>query len=134
MSDPKDKAEPNPDSEGSGKGLSVLDLASLSPLELRIMRVLLREVELGYADLCSTLERLPAAEQMSRQQIDETITQLVDTRWLMLNDGLYRVNLARKSTRNVSDFAPPRQRTSGSTLRNIWDSIEHGGKKDDPKP
>ena len=120
------------DSEGrpepAGEGLSVLDLASLPSAQLRVMRVLLRGVEMSYEALCTAIENLPQHEQLSRTELDTTLRVLVDERWLIRVEQSvpqrFKANLHRKSNRTISEFAPPRSSRRGSTLRNIWESLD----------
>ncbi len=124
-----DKDQPNDQEQADG--LSVLDLANLPPAHYKIMRLMLREVQLTYSKLCRVLEALPAAEQMSRTELDEVLKTLVHQQWLTYTGDLYKANLRHKATRVLSDFQPPRRKTS--TLRGIWDSLESTDSPDDSK-
>jgi len=118
----------------SEDGLSILDLASLSAAQLQVMRIILREVELSYEALCASIDKLPAAERLSRPDVDSTLADLLQKDWLIETrvDGhkQYKANLRRKSSRTVSDFVAPRSRrgSTSSSLRNIWDSLEKDDK------
>ena len=99
------------DQEG---GISPLDLASLAPPLRRIMRIMLREVEMTYPELCEALEKLPEGQQMSREDLDEALENLRSQSWLIRlgQDELitYKVNLRRKR---------------GSSLGGgIWDALD----------
>ncbi len=141
MSTPTSKSgSPNaPKGDDLSEGLSILDMAGLPPLQLRVMRLVLRGVELSYSGLCEAVDKLPEAERLGRAQLDETLGDLIKQQWVTLQSGRYKANLHRKSNRTVSDFAVPRQKRQGSTLRSIWDNLERGGgagagaKKDDSK-
>ena len=45
-------------------GVSVLDMVKLSPNQRRIVRVLLREVQMTYSDLFKAVEAMPEAERI----------------------------------------------------------------------
>src|SRR5579872_1861915 len=99
-------------SESSGEGLSVLELAALPPAQLRVMRVLLRGVEMSYEALCAAVDNLPHDEQLSRPELDGALRVLVEQQWLIPSNPnaphKYKANLHRKSSRTLSEFAPPR--------------------------
>jgi len=132
-STPKPGAKPGQHAKNDdpGDGLSILDMAGLPPLQLRVMRLILRGVELSYAGLCDAVDTLPPEERLARAQLDETISDLIKQQWVTVQNGRYKANLHRKSNRNVSDFTLPRQKRQASSLRTIWDSLERGGKKDE---
>jgi hypothetical protein len=94
------------------------------------MRIILREIEVSYGALCDGIGKLPKADQLSRDDMDSTLRDLLQKEWLVEldvnNQKVYKANLRRKSSRTVSDFVAPRSRRGGtsSSLRNIWDSIE----------
>ena len=122
------------ESDRSEEGLSILDLASLSAAQLQVMRIILRDIEVSYESLCASIDKLPAAEGLSRAALDDTLQDLVEKEWLLILDAdpakVFKANLRRKSSRTVSDFVAPRSRRAGtsSSLRNIWDSIEKDDK------
>lgn len=101
------------------EGISPLDLASLAPPLRRIMRLMLREVEMTYPELCEATEKLPEGQRMSREDLDQALEALRGQSWLIRlgQDELitYKVNLRRKR---------------GSTLSGgIWDALDSRIKK-----
>jgi hypothetical protein len=128
IGDPTAETKPEP----PGEGLSVLDLAALPSAQLRVMRVLLRGVELSYEALCAAIDNLPQTERLSRSELDAALRVLLEQQWLVRTESntpyKYKANLHRKSNRTISEFAPPRSRRQGSTLRNVWDSLEKSDK------
>lgn len=106
----------NKEDEG---GISALDLASLSPPLRKIMRLMLREVEMSYPALCEAAAELPGG--MSQEELDQALDELHKQSWLIkMGQGSvinYKVNLRRKR---------------GSQLTGgIWDALDHRIKKSD---
>jgi len=95
-------------------GITPLDLADL-PIALRkIMRLMLREIQLNYNQLCETMDSMPEADRLSRQDLDNALSTLTDQFWLIrIGEGkkaIYKVNLRKKA---------------GSTLAaGIWSSLD----------
>jgi hypothetical protein len=95
-------------------GITALDLADLPPALRKIMRLMLRKIQLNYSELCEAMEEMPEEERMSRTDLDKTLEMLVQQAWLIqIGTGeraIYKVNLRRKS---------------GSELAGgIWDNLE----------
>ena len=88
-------------------GISLLDLADL-PLQLRkIMRFMLREVEVTFEHLWKHAESLPETEKMTRAELSGAIKTLTKQGWLVSmgekDKTTYRVNLRRKPGSNLAD-------------------------------
>lgn len=104
-------------------GITALDLADLPPALRKIMRLMLRQLEMTYPQLLEAMQKMPEAERLSQQDLDEALNALSQQFWLIrFGEGqraTYKVNLRRKA---------------GSTLAtNIWTTLDakiHGG---DPK-
>ncbi|MBN1149165.1 MAG: hypothetical protein JXA78_18035 [Anaerolineales bacterium] len=83
------------------EGISALDLADLPPEMRRIMRLMLREVVMKYTDLCKAVEAMPAAQRLSRNELDSALKTLVEQNWLLRFGQAemvsYKVNLRRKA-------------------------------------
>lgn len=81
-------------------GISPLDLASLPPSLRKIMRLMLRELQLSYPRLCEVIDGMPEAERLSRSDLDEALSSLTQQFWLIrIGEGekaIYKVNLRRK--------------------------------------
>lgn len=81
-------------------GISALDLRDL-PVGLRkIMRLLLRELEMTYPAICEAMEALPEAERLSRTELEQALEQLSKQGWLIkLGEEriTYKVNLQHKA-------------------------------------
>jgi hypothetical protein len=103
-------------------GITPLDLAELPPALRRIMRLMLRELQLNYPRLCEIMDGMPEKDRLPRNELNEALATLTEQYWLIrLGEGekaIYKVNLRRKS---------------GSTLAaGIWSSLQSKF-KDTPK-
>jgi len=103
-------------------GITPLDLAELPPALRRIMRLMLREIQLNYPRLSEIMDGMPEKDRLPRHELDEALATLTEQYWLIrLGEGekaIYKVNLRRKS---------------GSTLAaGIWSSLD-SKLKDKPK-
>jgi len=82
-------------------GISVLDLADLSPALRKIMKLMLRQVRMNYPQLCEAIEQMPEEERLSRAQLDDALENLSEQAWLIqIGEGeraIYKVNLRRKA-------------------------------------
>ena len=96
------------------EGISAGDIADLPPVLRKIMRLMLREVELTYAAICAAVDAMPGPDQLSRPDLDQALETLTRQNWLIrrgegerLN---YTVNLRRKA---------------GSQMgQNFWNSLD----------
>ncbi len=106
------------DKQGEG-GITALDLADLPPALRKIMRLMLRELQLSYPQLTETIAALPEAERLPVKDLDEALDVLTRQSWLLrIGQGekaIYKVNLRRKA---------------GSTVANgIWNTLDSKLKK-----
>jgi hypothetical protein len=95
-------------------GITALDLADLPPALRKIMRLMLRQLEMSYPQLVEAMSKMPEGERLNQKDLDEALDTLSKQFWLMrFGEGsraTYKVNLRRKA---------------GSTLSvNIWASLE----------
>lgn len=87
-------------------GITLVDLAEL-PVPLRkIMRIMLRQVQMKYQEVHEAIGKLPEQERMTRPDLDEALSALSAQSWLIqLGEGeqaIYRVNLRRKAGSRLS--------------------------------
>jgi len=106
------------DRNGQG-GITALDLADLPPALRKIMRLMLRQIRMGYPQLCAAVDSLPEDERIPRVDLDRSLETLTSQAWLTrLGEGakaVYKVNLRAKS---------------GSSLAGgIWASLDEKLKK-----
>jgi hypothetical protein len=100
-------------------GITALDLADLPPALRKIMRLMLRKLQMTYPQLCETMDAMPEGERLSRDDLNNALEALYQQSWLTrLGEGqkaIYKVNLRPKS---------------GSTLATgIWSALEDRLKK-----
>lgn len=103
-------------------GITPLDLVDLPPALRKIMRLMLRELQMNYPRLCEVMDGMPPADRLSREELDSALNTLTEQFWLVRIGGgekaIYKVNLRKKS---------------GSTLAaGIWSSLD-GKIKGQPK-
>lgn len=86
--------------EREGEGLSPLDLRELPPRLRKLMRMMLREVEMTYAELCEAVAQMPPEDRLSQDELDEALELLTQQRWLIrMGEEMitYEVNLRRRA-------------------------------------
>jgi len=104
-------------------GITALDLADLPPALRKIMRLMLRQLEMAYPQLVETMANMPEKDRLSQKELDEALETLSKQFWLIRfgegNRATYKVNLRRKA---------------GSTLSSsIWADLDSKISKDKPK-
>ncbi len=109
-----DRLQKQIDEQRKESGMTVLDLADLPPALRKIMRLMLRQLQMSYPQLCTTMDQLPERERLTRTSLDETLKTLAEQGWLFqLGEGeraIYKVNLRRRA---------------GSQLpESIWQSLD----------
>lgn len=96
-----DRLQKQIDDKRKEEGISVLDLADLPPTFRKIMRLMLRQIQMGYPQLCEIVDQMPQSERLTRIHLDEALTKLVEQAWLIqIGEGeraIYKVNLRRKA-------------------------------------
>ena len=95
-------------------GISVLDLADLSPALRKIMKLMLRQLRMNYPQLITAMEDLPEDERLPQEELDKALERLVDQAWLIQigkdERAIYKVNLRRKAGSKMGE--------------SIWQSLE----------
>lgn len=85
--------------------MSGLDLAELPPALRKIMRLMLRELELNYPLLLETVETMSREERMSPTELNGALNLLTAQRWLIKTgegeQATYRVNLRRRAASSL---------------------------------
>ena len=80
-------------------GLSILDLADMPPAQLKLMRLMLREVEMSDEALREAVAAWPEEDRLSQAELDATLDTLSRNLWLIRMGEeriTYRANLRRK--------------------------------------
>jgi hypothetical protein len=87
------------------EGISAGDIAQLPPALRKIMRLMLREIELTHKAICEAMDALPANDRLNHSELDQALNTLTDQNWLIRRgegEGLnYTVNLRRKRGSNL---------------------------------
>jgi len=114
-----DRLQRQIDDKQKDGGITALDLADLPAALRRIMRLMLRQLQMNYPQLCEAMDNMSDADRLSRTDLDQALETLTQQAWLIrLGEGqkaIYKVNLRPKS---------------GSTLASgIWTSLEDKLKK-----
>lgn len=95
-------------------GITALDLVDLSPALRKIMRLMLRELQMSYPRLCEAIDAMPEQDRLTHAELDSALSNLTQHLWLIrIGEGekaIYKVNLRRKT---------------GSTLAaGIWSNLD----------
>ena len=100
MSDLFDRLQNEMDIRSKEDGITALDLTELPTPLRRIMRKMLRALELNQEEIAKIFSELPAEEQKEVKNLDEALEILTTQGWLIrLGEGdktLYKANLRRK--------------------------------------
>ena len=109
-----DRLQREIESKQQDGGISALDLVDLAPPLRKIMRLMLRELQMNYPRLCEVMDGLSESERLSRAELDDALNTLTKQFWLIrlgeAERAIYKVNLRRKS---------------GSTLGSgIWNALD----------
>ncbi len=100
-------------------GITALDLVDLPPALRKIMRLMLRELQMSYPRLREAINSMPDADRLTPDQLDSALLSLTQQLWLThIGEGekaIYKVNLRKKT---------------GSTLAaGIWSTLDEKLKK-----
>jgi len=114
-----DRLQNQIDDKNKEGGITALDLADLPPALRKIMRLMLRALQMTHPQLCEAMDKMPEKERLSRADLDVSLDKLTEQGWLIrLGEGakaVYKVNLRAKS---------------GSTLASgIWSALDGKLKK-----
>jgi hypothetical protein len=122
-----DPSGDQPEQSEQDDGLAAVDLLELPAALYRIMRLMLRHVEMDFAQLWDMVEKLPEAERLTRAEVEEALHSLIEQRWLIKTDTAnlttYRVNFRRKIG-NVRNAFTPRTKKDRSLPQRIWDALD----------
>lgn len=87
-------------------GISPLDLATLPPRLRKIMRLMLREVEMTYVELREATAKMDEMDRLSDAELTEALNSLASQSWLVKlgQDEMitYKVNLRRKGPSSLA--------------------------------
>jgi len=81
-------------------GITALDLVGLPPALRKIMRLMLRQLEMDYPKLCEAVDSMPEEDRLSRDDLQSALSTLTEQFWLTRigqdEKAIYKVNLRRK--------------------------------------
>jgi hypothetical protein len=104
-------------------GITPLDLAGLQPALRKIMRVMLRELNVNYPRLCEIMDGMPEKDRLSPEDLQSALTELTDQFWLLrIGEGekaIYKVNL--------------RRREGSKLMAGIWSALDEKLKTSKPE-
>jgi hypothetical protein len=109
MSGVFDRLQKQMEAETEKEGLSPLDLQGMPPLMRKVMRYMLREYELSYAEILQWAEGLPEGERPNQAELDQALDDLSRQFWLIKRgEGervQYQANLRRKAASKLDRSA-----------------------------
>lgn len=87
-------------------GISPLHLRDLQPELRRIMRLLLREIEMTYSEIRETAQDWPDDQRLNDADLQHALDELTKQNWLIRMGEAevvtYKVNLRRRAASNLS--------------------------------
>jgi len=109
-----DRLQKQIDDKAKEGGITALDLVDLPSSLRKIMRLMLRRLQMNHAQLSEAMLAMPEKDRLSDSELVQALETLTEQFWLIrLGEGertTYKVNLRRKA---------------GSTLEsNIWASLD----------
>jgi hypothetical protein len=100
MSGVFDSIQKKMDDSGS-EGLSPIQIASLPPIERKIVRMLLRELEMVHEGIWEALQKQPEGERPTREEMEAAMENLANEGWVIrMGEGdnrKYEPNMRRKA-------------------------------------
>lgn len=82
-------------------GITALDLIDLQPALRKIMRLMLRQLQMDKPKLREAMDKMPKDERLSHTDLDNALNTLAKQAWLIqIGEGeraIYKVNLRRKA-------------------------------------
>lgn len=101
-----DRLQNTLDDRAKEGGISPLDLAALPPRLRKIMRLMLREVEMTHEQLREATANMPEADRLTDAELKDALENLSKQSWLIqLGQGeliTYKVNLKRKGPSSLA--------------------------------
>lgn len=94
-------------------GLSILDLADLPGEQRKLMRLMLREVELTEDELREAVADWPEEDRLSDEALDQVLDELSSNLWLI-----------RMGEEQVTYRANLRRRAGSQLAKSIWGNLD----------
>ena len=64
-------------------GITALDLADLPPALRKIMKLMLRELQMNYPRLHEAMDAMPEGDRLTRDDLNEALATLTQQYWLI---------------------------------------------------
>jgi len=101
MSNVFDRLQNKLDIEKHDEGISLIEIAQLPPNLRKVMRIMLRELEITRKSLINEIDKLPKDDRLENDELFYSLETLAKQSWLISRgegESLnYQVNLRRKS-------------------------------------
>jgi hypothetical protein len=107
-------------------GISVMEIATLPPALIKILRLVLRQSEISYPALCDQVAMLRDADPLSQAELDVALDTLCAQGWVIRSDAhspTYRVNLRRKAS-SARGERHPGGKPASDMGRKIWAALD----------
>jgi len=96
------------------EGISAGDIAQLPPALRKIMRLMLREIDVAYPAIRAAMDEMPDSERMSWGDLDQALEELTKQNWLI-----------RRGEGEAVNYSVNLRRKAGSQLgTNFWTALE----------
>lgn len=110
------------------RGLSTVDMMSMSASVRRITRIMLKKRRVSLMELKQEIEKLPKEKQISDKDLQEALEEMVKDGWLVQDntpDGVfYDVQIAKKEGTNTKKAPRKVTKRSSGMVERVWDSLE----------
>lgn len=101
MSNVFDRLQNKLDIEKRDEGISLIEIAQLPPNLRKVMRIMLRELEITRKSLINEIDKLPEDDRLENDELLYSLETLTKQNWLISRGDdesiNYQVNLRRKS-------------------------------------
>jgi heat shock protein HspQ len=124
-------------SDSDNKGMSTLDMMSMSPAIRRLSRIMLRHSKLSYEGILEKVNEIEESKRPSLDEVKEAVASLVEMKWLHLieeeGQTFYSVKVARKEGSDVSRVSSGQQKEADqkALMNELWDAVDSGAQAAD---
>jgi len=116
-------------------GFSTLDMMFFPAPVRRILRMMMRKVEMSYDELRKQIDELPEEKRPLPEEIDESLDALVKIGWLAMtmtgNARVYRLEMGIKAGSAVTKASP--EASTKSTISHLWDTFDEAAENEEKK-
>jgi hypothetical protein len=112
-------------------GFSTLDMIHFPAPVRRIIRIVMRRMEVSLEDLNKAIQELPEEKRPSQEEVDESLAAMIKVGWLEQTEregvSYYRIDMGKKAGSEVTR-ASPSQKTQ-STMSKLWDTVDEAAQE-----